>query len=92
MTQKKLDKAKKSRNLQIKIAGLGVVLYAVYVALIASQANISIDEIVISLSLGLGIGLFFVIITLILNFETTKELIKIDDKLDEINKKLSKKD
>ncbi|WOV93702.1 MAG: hypothetical protein R1F52_03480 [Candidatus Nitrosoabyssus spongiisocia] len=91
MTQKKFDKAKKSRNSLILIASVGAIFYIIYTALFSLLPNISTDEILLSSSLALAIGLFFVIIALILNFETTKELIKIDDKLDEINKKLSKK-
>ena len=90
-TQKKINKAKKVRDLRTLVVGVVAVIYIIFAWAISSDESNPALEILTPLSLGFGIGLFIVLFSLTLNYETTKKLIEIDGKLDEINEKLSKK-
>ena len=89
--QEQINKAKKSRNHRTATVFAGGIAYAIMAIFIPDESWIS--PVVLPLSLGIGIGLLMFGFSLTLEYETTKKLILMEDKLeskmDEISNKVA---
>jgi len=90
-TQEQINKAKKSRDHRTATVFAGGIGYAIIAIFIPNESWIS--PVVLPLSLGIGIGLLMFGFSLTLEYETTKKLIlmedKLESKLDEISDKVA---
>jgi len=84
----KINKAKKTRDYRSTAVGAVAVIYIIFAWKISSDEFILPSDLLTPLSLGFGIGLFFVMFSLTLTYETTKKLIEIETKSDEILRRL----
>lgn len=87
--EEKINKAKKARDWRTAAAGMVAVIYIIFAWITSSDESNPAPDFLMPLSLGFGIGLFFVMFSLTLTYETTKKLIEIETKSDEILRRLS---
>ena len=80
----------KQRNLKQIVVGIGAAVYFFVAILTKIYVKESIySEILFLLAIGVGAGLVILVFSIELNFSTTKDLIRLEAKIDEINEKLN---
>ena len=90
-TEEKIKKAKRKLEYSFGFAIAFAVMYVLFAGQIPTNDPFY-QTILIPLTLGLAVGLVFFGGSVLANFQSTKKLIVIEDKLDILNKKLSDSD